>query len=414
MNKKAWGAAALVLGLVASLAGCSSGGSGGAGGGDAAAGSKLTVLIASSGAAETKSVETATAAWAADNNATVEVVVASDMNQQLSQGFAGDAAPDLFYMGWDQFQTYASNGYLDPYAANLANKDDYYSSLIDAFTYDDTFTCAPKDFSTLGLIVNTDSWAAAGLTDADVPTDWDSLEATARKLTTPTQVGLSFGLEYARAGAFMNQAGGELISSDGKTVTADTTENLAGLEYIQKLHTDGVLKFPSELDAGWSGEALGAGKAAMVIEGPWIKGIAADFPDTKYAAYELPAGPGGKSTFTFSNCWGIPQNSKTADAATSLVEFLTSDDEQMAAAAAFGVIPSTESAAALYADKYPENASFVASADYAVSPVNFAGSASVVSDFNSKLEGLIGGNAKDILAALQTSLQAALDEANSK
>jgi multiple sugar transport system substrate-binding protein len=150
----------------------------------------------------------------------------------------------------------------------------------------------------------------------------------------------------------------------------------------------------------------------MVIEGPWIKGIAADYPDTTYSAFELPAGPGGKSTFTFTNCWGIPQNSDTADKAASLVEYLTSDEQQMAAADAFGVIPSTESAAALFAEKYPENASFVASAEYAVSPVNFAGSASAITDFNSKLESLIGGDAKDILSSFQTSLQASLDEAN--
>jgi multiple sugar transport system substrate-binding protein len=408
MNKKAWAAAALALGMAATLGGCSAGGGSG-GDGDS---KKLTVLIGSSGDAETKSVQAAVDAWAADNDTTAEVVVASDLNQQLSQGFAGDAAPDLFYMGWDQFQTYASNGYLDPYAEDLGNADAFYPELRDTFTYDGDFTCAPKDFSTLGLIINTDAWAAAGLTDADVPTDWASLETVAKKLTTPTQVGLSFGLEYARAGAFMNQAGGELISDDGKTVTADTPENVAGLEFIQKLHTDGSLRFPSELDAGWAGEALGAGKAAMVIEGPWIKGIATDYPDTNYSAFELPEGPGGKSTFTFTNCWGIPQNSDTADKATSLVEYLTSDEQQMAAADAFGVIPSTESAAALFAEKYPENASFVASAEYAVSPVNFAGSASAITDFNSKLESLIGGDAEEILSSFQTSLQASLDEAN--
>ena len=405
MRKTTWGAMALAVGVVASLGACASGGNG-----DSADGNELTILIGSSGDAETAAVQSAADAWGADNDATVTVVAAADLTQELSQGFAGDDAPDLFYMSWDQFATYASNGYLDAYASDLPNAGDFYPALADAFTYDGTFTCAPKDFSTLGLIVNTDMWAAAGLTDADIPTDWDSLEAAATKLTTADTVGLSFGLEYARAGVFMNQAGGTLV--DGDTATADSDENVAGLEYIQKLHDEGVLKFPSEISAGWSGEALGAGKAAMVIEGPWIKGIKGDFPDTNYQAYELPAGPAGKSTFTFSNCWGIPANSDTADQAKSLVEFLTSDDQQLAFADAFGVIPSTESGAATYATTYPENASFVAGNDYAVSPVAFAGAATVISDFNAQLESLIGGDAKSILATLQTNLQAALDEAN--
>ena len=404
MRKKIWAVAAVTAASALVLAGCAGAG----GGGDEGGSDDLTILIGSSGDAETEAVQAAADAWAADNDATVEVVAADDLNQQLSQGFAGDDAPDLFYMGWDQFANYASNGYLDAYAGDLSNADQFYGNLKDTFTYDGTFTCAPKDFSTLGLIINTDKWAAAGLTDADIPTDWDSLEAAAQKLTTGDTVGLSFGLEYARIGVFMNQAGGTVV--DGDKATADSAENLEGLEYVQKLHDEGVLKWPSEIDSGWAGEALGKGAAAMVIEGPWIKGIKGDFPDTNYAAYELPAGPGGSSTFTFSNCWGIPANSDTKDAAVSLVEYLTSDDQQLAFADAFGVIPSTESGAASYSDKYPENASFVAGADYAVSPVNFAGSADVVADFNADLAGLAGGDAKSMLASFQENLQAALDE----
>ena len=404
MSKIKWGAALLAVGVAVALGGCAQ-----TSGGGSQTGQKLTILIGSSGDAETKAVQAAADTWAKTSGNTVNVVAASDLNQELSQGFAGGTPPDLFYMGWDQFATYASNGYLDAYAAKLPNAGDFYKNLKDTFTYKSTFTCAPKDFSTLGLIINTDMWKAAGLTDADIPKDWTSLEAAAKKLTTATTVGLSFGLEYARAGVFMNQAGGKLV--DGTTVKADSPQNLAGLQFIQKLHDEGVYKMPSEVSAGWSGEALGAGKAAMVIEGPWIKGIATDFPNTKYQAYELPAGPSGKSTFTFSNCWGIPQGSKTADAATNLVRFLTSDDQQMAFADAFGVIPSTTTAAAKYASKYPENASFVAGSDYAVSPVNFAGSATVISDFNAQLASLFGGDPKAMLASLQTNLQAALDAA---
>ena len=407
MRKTQWGAAVVAAALVASLAACSNGGESGD-----VSGQKLEILIGTSGDAETAAVQAAADAWGAENDSEVEVVVASDLAQQLSQGFAGDAAPDLFYMSWDQFSNYASKRYLEPYASDLSNADAFYPSLVDTFTYDGDFTCAPKDFSTLGLIINTDKWAEAGLTDADIPTDWDSLEAAAKKLTKGDTVGLSFGLEYARLGVFMNQAGGSLVNDDGTEVTADSAENLAGLEYVQKLHDAGVLKWPAEIEAGWGGEALGAGKAAMVIEGPWIKGIAADFPDTKYQAYELPAGPGGESTFTFTNCWGIPQGSETSAAAQSLVEFLTSDEQQLEFSDAFGVIPSTEAAAATYAESYPENASFVAGADYAVSPVNFAGSADVIADFNAQLETLAGGDASAILASFQEELQAALDDAN--
>ena len=172
-------------------------------------------------------------------------------------------------------------------------------------------------------------------------------------------------------------------------------------------------KYPSDLEAGWAGEAFGLGKAAMVIEGPWINGaMQADYPDVNFQVAELPAGPGGQSTYTFSNCWGIPAGSDTLDATKDLVSFLTSDDQQLAFSAAFGVIPSTQSAAATYATQFPENAAFVAGNDYAVSPVAFAGAAEVISDFNASLASIATADPAAILATFQTNLQAALDEAN--
>ncbi len=398
--------AAVAVGLAVSLAACSSASDGGS-----STGEKLTILIGSSGEAETTAVQAAADAWAAESGNTVDVIAASDLNQQLGQGFSGNNPPDLFYMGWDQFQTYAKNGYLEPYAENLSNADQFYPALKDAFSYDGKFYCAPKDFSTLGLIINTDLWAAAGLTDADVPTDWDSLTAAATKLTTADTVGLSFGQEYARIGVFMNQAGGSLL--DGSTITADSSENAAGIDYVKSLLDAGVLKFPAQLEAGWGGEAFGLQKAAMVIEGPWINGaLKNDFPDVKYIAAELPAGPGGSSTFTFSNCWGIPVGSPTLEATQSLVEYLTTDEQQLAFADAFGVIPSTKSGAAAYAEKFPNNASFVAGNDYAVSPVAFAGASAVLGDFNSSLEGLATADSKSLLKTLQTNLEDAYTKAN--
>lgn len=369
------------------------------------------MLIGSSGDAETKAVQAAADTWAKQTGNTVEVIAASDLVQQLGQGFSGNNPPDLFYMPWDQFQTYAAQGFLEPYAADLANAGDFIPALRDQFSYDGKFYCAPKDFSTLGLQINTDAWAAAGLTDADVPTTWDQLATVAAKLTTPDQVGLSMGREYARAGVFMNQAGGKLV--DGNSITADSPENAAGLAYLQKLISAGSLKFPQELEAGWGGEAFGLGKAAMVIEGPWINGaMKNDFPDRKFISVELPAGPAGLSTFAFSNCWGMPVASATKDATVSLIEFLTSDEQQLAFADAFGVIPSTESGSASYATQFPENAAFVAGVSSAVSPVAFQGASAAIADFNTQLEQIGTADPSTLLASLQTNLQAAFDKAN--
>src|SRR5215213_3738813 len=58
-------------------------------GGGATTGVKLTMLIGSSGDAETKAVTDATRAWAEKGGSTVTVTPAKDLVQELTQALAG-------------------------------------------------------------------------------------------------------------------------------------------------------------------------------------------------------------------------------------------------------------------------------------------------------------------------------------
>ena len=369
----------------------------------------LSVLIGSSGDAETAAVNAAVAAWSETSGTQAEVSVASDLNQQLAQGFAAQRPADVFYLSTDALAGYASNGSLLAYGDELANKDDFYPSLINAFTYDGEFYCAPKDFSTLQLLINTDLWAEAGLTDADIPTTWEELATVSTALTTDTRVGLAVGGEYARLGAFMAQAGGSLMNEDNTEATANSPENLAGLEYAQTLLNDGVMSYAAEIGAGWGGEAFGKELSAMTIEGNWITGaMTNDFPDVNYTVAELPAGPEGKGTLQFTNCWGIAADSPNQAAALDLVEQLTSTDAQLTFSAEFGPMPSIISAADDWRSANPALVAFLDGAEYARDVPVIQGSADVVSDLNAQLESLKNGDAQQILDSTQQNLDALL------
>jgi len=369
----------------------------------------LTVLIGSSGDAETKAVTDAVAAWSTDSGTDAKVTVASDLVQQLSQGFSSGKPADVFYLSTDALAGYAANGSLLAYGDQLANKDDFYPALVSSFTYDDKFYCAPKDFSTLALEINTDLWSEAGLTDADIPTTWDELEAVSKKLTTDDHVGLAIGGEYARVGAFMAQAGGNLMNDDSTEATANSPENVEALTFVQKMLKEGTLKYASDVGAGWGGEAFGKELSAMTIEGNWITGgLQNDFPDVKYTIAELPAGPAGQGTMQFSNCWGIAADSPNQAAALELVEQLTSADSQLAFSKAFGPMPSIQSAAADWSSANPDLVPFLAGADYAKGVPTVKGAADVVTDFNSQLESLKTGDPQQILDSTQSNLEALL------
>jgi multiple sugar transport system substrate-binding protein len=372
---------------------------------------KLQLMIGSSGDAETNAVKAATAAWGKKSGNTVEVIVASDLGQQLGQAFAGGSPPDLFYTDASRIGDFAKAGNLFAYGDQVKDEN-FLPSLVQAFTYDGKFYCAPKDYSTLALVINTDLWTKAGLTDADLPTDWAGLETVAKKLTTGKVTGLVIGNDINRGGAFMKQAGGWVVAEDGTKMTADDPKNLAGLAEVKKMMKEGILKFNTDTSpaAGWGGEAFGKGIAAMTIEGNWIHGaLTNDFPKVKAQFAELPAGPGGKGTLLFSTCWGMAAKSPNQAQAVDLVKYLTSVDQQMEFAKAFGVMPSTEDGIAKFAAAYPGDAAFAAGGDYGQGPVNLPGFDPVMAAFNSKLATLgKGGDPKTMLSDLQKNGTAAL------
>jgi multiple sugar transport system substrate-binding protein len=412
MRRRALGAGALLASGALLVTACGSGfddGGGDAeptGDGSQEGGGSLTLFIGSSGDAETRAVEDAVAAWTEESGVEASVQVANDLPQQLSQGFAAGSPPDLFYLSTDAIAGYASNGSLAAYGDSLENKDDFYPSLVENFTVDGEFFCAPKDFSTLALVINTGLWEQAGLTDDDIPTTWNELAEVAQTLTADGVTGLAFGAEYQRVGAFMAQAGGGLLDADGAPI-ADDEANVEALSYVKEHLEDGSFAFAADIGAGWGGEAFGNQSAAMVIEGNWITGgLANDFPDVEYTVAPLPAGPGGQGTLQFTNCWGMAADSGNQEAALDLVQFLTSTEQQLAFSEAFGPMPSIQSAADAWTSANPELTAFLDGAEYAQFPPNIAGATDVITDFNAQLESLKTGDPAAILSSVQQNLEA--------
>lgn len=409
ITRRAFTASTLTAAAATALAAC--GGSGFSSDSSSGGSGTLTLLYAPSGDAETKAYTDAIAAFTKETGIEVEATAATDLNQELAQGFAAGKPADVFYLNPDFIAAYVGNGSLYAYGDQLTNKDDFYPSLVANFTYDGTLYGAPKDFSTLALFINSEMWTAAGLTDADLPTDWASLAAVAKTLTSGDVVGLTCSPEYARVGAFMAQAGGGLTNAEGTEATANSEGSVAGLTEVKTLLTDGVLKFSSDLGTGWGGEAFGTGKAAMAIEGNWLTGaMGADYPEVSYMVAELPAGPAGKGTMQFTNAYGIANASSHKEDAVTLVEFLTTTDQQLAFAKAFGVMPSIRSAADQWATENPDMAPFQAGADYAISVPTAAGASDVVADFNSQLASLAGSDPQTVLDSVQANLEAVISQ----
>ena len=365
----------------------------------------ITALIGSSGPAETFAVNNAAKAWSKQTGIQVNVVVASDLGQQLAQGFASGNPPDIFYLGNDQVATYAKAGDLAP-LDNLKNVKSFYPTLRAAYTYKGHLYAAPKDFSTLALVLNTNSWKKAGLTAKSYPKTWAQLAAVAKKLTRNGQVGLCTGPEFHRLGVFMLQAGGWLVSKDGKKATVNSAANLKAFNYVKTMLKAGSMKLTNALGVGWGGEGFGKGLCAMTIEGNWISGaMIHDYPNVKYQVAQLPAGPKGLGTLQYDGGWGLAAASKNKPEAMALITYLTQTKVEMGNAKAFGVMPSVMADEKPWQKLYPQFASFLAGANYSKSIPTIPNIGTVLGDFNQQLQGLPNTDPKTILNRVQSELQ---------
>jgi multiple sugar transport system substrate-binding protein len=370
-------------------------------------GATITYLIASTDPAAVKLQQDTVAPWESRTGNKVKVVGAADIDQQLTQDFSAGSPPDLFVTDATVFPTYAKAGNLVAYGDQLDMKSDFYPNLVQTFTYDGKFYCAPQGFTTLALVINADLWQQAGLGTGDVPQDWSALESVAQKLTKGSVKGLVIGDTSDRVGAFMKQAGGWIVSPDQTRMTADTATNLTGLTEVQKLLANGSASYPKGVGAETATQALGEGKAAMTIETTSIRAaIKNAYPNLKWQAVELPAGPAAKGTLAFTQCYGVASGSKNQAAAIDLVKYLSTSEPAMALATGLGVMPSIQSAAATYKGAFPNDAAFIAGAEYAQLPVSVAGMVPVLEDFDAQVATLPQGDPKAMLQRLQEKGQA--------
>jgi multiple sugar transport system substrate-binding protein len=337
---------------------------------------EITLMGWSSSTAENDALMAQVAAFEAANpGIKVNVNLVPDFNTTIQAAFASGDYPNVFYVDSSRLPDWAEAGVLASGEGMIENLDDHYPSLLEAFTYDGTLYCPPKDFSIMALQYNKDLFDAAGL---DYPTPewtWDDLYTAAEALSGEnaegqTVLGLVTPPNFERWLPFLYQAGGAVLNDDWSEVSLDSDEAREALEFYVGMVTDGIAGTPSMVDAGWGGEAFGQGRVAMAMEGNWVITYLLDqFPDLNWGVTALPMHPdGGQATMVFTVCYGVATDNDNPDESWKLVNFLTGPEgSALVASEGFGVIPPSVSAADAWLEaigpEYGEG--FLMGADYA-------------------------------------------------
>lgn len=301
-----------------------------------------TIVVARWGGndAETAAFNAMVAAFTAETGIEVEVRVFSDYNTELQAGLIGGAGPDVFYVDAYMAPFYIQQGVLKELDPNEFDLDQFYEPLRNAFLSEGKYFAVPKDYSTLALYYN-----KAFVNGADIPTTFEELYGsdflTNLQATLPEgMAAMTFNLDLARQ-LFMAEAGGASVIKD------EILSNLADPAVVSNLSLElnaaiaGKIVQPSDLGAGWNGDAFGNQKTAIMIEGNWVLGhLQQNFPEIEFGVLEVPTMGGNKGTMVFTVGYGINARTEKYEASKEFIKFATGPVGMPIWTTGAGVLPS--------------------------------------------------------------------------
>lgn len=238
---------------------------------------------------------------------------------KLQTAATGGSAPDVFWMTLSYFKYYAAGGALMPLDEQIA-KDGvdmtaFVPAITQAYQYGGKTYGMPKDVNAFGLFYNKDLFAAAGVAVPDASWTWDDVIAAAQKLTDADK-GI-YGIVAPEADELtwyltIPQAGGYVISEDGKQSGYDTPESIKGIQFwvdmINKYHVSPNLHQTTDTD---SLSLFTSGKVAMYYGGSWDPAAIAEIPEAMAFTDVAPLPKGATASF-YSNGLANSIYAKTA------------------------------------------------------------------------------------------------------
>ncbi|MBF4613002.1 sugar ABC transporter substrate-binding protein [Curtobacterium sp. VKM Ac-1376] len=296
----------------------------------------------------------------AENDVTIKrsLVPGASLIQKVLQQASSKTLPDVLMLDNPDLQQIAETGALSPLSDYDISTDGYAKGVLQAGTYEDKVYGLAPTVNTIALVYNKKVLSDAGVTP---PKTWDELEAAAAKLTEGDQYGFAVDANATYEGTwqflpFMWSNGG-----DEKDIATPETEE--ALSLWKNLVDDGSM---SKSVVNWTqadvNDQFMAGKAAMMINGPWqIPGLKESKVD--YGIAQIPVQSASDTAVAplGGEVWTVPNTGDKAkqEVAAKIVDCMNSDENQLAMAKLRYTIPSKTAVAQQFGEDVPEEQVFV-------------------------------------------------------
>ena len=339
--------------------------------------------------------------------------------QKVLTAIAGGHPPDISYLygSWaaniaESSRTLTLNDYIKKTPG--FNWNDFWPSERQVATVNGKIVGIPALVDNLALVYNKTLFQQAGIPLPTASWTWQDLRSAAARLTDPSKK--QFGWAYVndasedtvwRFEALLWQAGGEILSPDGKHAAFNSPAGVQALTLLQQM---AVQDHSVYLDSGNDlyANLFNSGRIGMLYTGPWdLSG----FPKVHFGVQILPADK-NHQTISGPDNWVLFNNGTArSNAAWTFISWFTGPKQSLQWSTLTGDLPIRQSDAKLpgysaFISRYPGDAMFVK---------NLANAVQVrpVTPLYPKISAAIGQAVQSVLLG-KAQPQAALDSAASQ
>ena len=266
--------------------------------------------------------------------------------QKVLTAIAGGKYPDIAYL----YGSWAANIAKSPKTLDLTKRvqepsfryDDFWPAARAVNKVDAKVIGLPALIDNLALVYNKKLFRQAGVAFPTARWTWADMERAAKKLTNRSKK--QFGWAYVNDGsedtvwrfwALLWQAGGDILTPDGKHAAFDSPAGVKALTFLQQMAVKDKSVY---LDSGNGNYAplFNSGHIAMLYTGPWDLG---NFPNVDYGVQILPRDLNHQTIAAPDNWVLFDNGAQRANAAWSFMKWFLSTREHMKIALATGQLP---------------------------------------------------------------------------
>lgn len=287
-----------------------------------------------------------------------ETVPGDTLIAKVLQQASSKTLPDVLMLDNPDVQQIAATGALAPLNDMGLTGDGVIQGMVDATSYQGKLYGLAPVTNTIALFYNTQMLQEAGI---QPPKTWDELKAAAKKLTKPGRYGIAFNANATYEGSW--QFLPAMWTNGGDETDLNTPQVSEALQlWVDLVQSGSASKSVINWTQGDAKDQFAAGKAAMMVNGPWQIPALEKTPNIKWEVVTFPLNKPDQTPVAplGGEAWTVPLNKDQAkqQKAADFVKCLNSDENELAWAKARFTVPTKTALLDQYVKEVPSMKAF--------------------------------------------------------